>query len=492
MKKKVLALILTCITTFSMLLTGCGAGEVDTTSMTPDDVEPIYYTAEEELPEDMYYIVHSDKEKDKDGKTIDVKKYYPLYLPERTFSSANDGACGYDPTRVIWLNYNTDEGLVPTMYAGDQLIYKSSTYIPTKYSLEKFFDGGYTIGVCGLQQDLSENYQYVSSTQSESNPGHTLSTSNAIGFDGLDASSIYLVAVGDTPVTPENVSLSGTVTGLELMKTYPCDIRTGTEKVAADLTANAHYFSSAETYMFGSFTFITDIIAQLNIPSYVSTGYYMIGDGYFFRYLGDKDASTDYHDLKAEDYDTTIYTYDDKGAINGTTIGLVFDDNDFLVDSSLADKTDTSNVEGSAKTYDDYIATQMTNDDGFEITNRTSRQKNDSGYYTGTYRVDSISEPVISGSKQIYSVKVTGTDNNESLNMQFTKTASNEMLTEGSEYTFTFKPAGSKFDGYAVMTADVISTVEDEMPTIELSTQDGETTIEVDGEAASEMTTTED
>lgn len=476
MKKKVLALILTCITVFSTLLTGCSlnSGEVDVTKLTPDDYEPMYYTSEAELPENMYYIVHETTEKDKDGNKIDVTKYYPLYLAERTYSEIYKEAAGYDPNRIVWVNYNTDEGLIPTMYAGDQLIYKSSTYIPTKYSLEKFFDGGYTIGVSGLNQDLSENYQYLSSQKDSSALGHTMSTSNAIGFDGLDADSIYLVAVGDTPVTPLNVSMSGTVTGLELMKTYPCDIRTGTEKVAADLTANVHYFSSAENYMFGSFTFITDIIAQLNIPSYVSTGYYTIGDGYFFRYLGDKDASVDYHDLTAEDYNTTIYTYDENGRINGTTLGLVFDDNDFLVDSSLTNKTDTSNVNGVAMTYEDVVANKES-ENNFAITNETTRPTNSSGYYTGTYRIDSISEPVISGSKQIYTVKATGTDNNEKLDLQFIKTASNKMLEENSIYTLTFKPAGAKFDGYSIMTADLNANTETEAPVSEEVIEENET-----------------
>lgn len=455
MKKKVLALILTCMATFSMLLTGCSFGEVDISQMTPDDYEPTYYTSEDELPEDMYYIVRTETEEDKDGNETEVTKYYPLYLIERTYSEVYKDPQGYDPTRVAWVNYNTDEGLIPTMYAGDQLIYKSSTYIPTTYALEKFFDGGYTIGVCGLEQDLSENYQYVSS-KSNDGSGYTMSTSNAIGFDGLDAESIYLVAVGDTPLSPLNVSMSGTVTGLELMKTYSCDIRTGTEKVAADLTANVHYFSSAENYMFGSFTFITDIIAQLNIPSYVSTGYYTIGDGYFFRYLGDREDATDYHDLTADDYNTTIYTYDENGHINGTTIGLVFDDNGFLVDSSLASTTDTSNVDGAASTYEEYIASQ--NDTtNITITNKTSRLAGESGYYTGTYKINSISEPVISGSKRIYTVSATGTDNNETLDFQFTKTASNEMLEENSEYVLTFKPAGSTFDGYSIMTANIVT-----------------------------------
>ena len=52
-------------------ITGCGKSETvdEAAYLTPDDVESVYYTSEEELPNDMAYVVRTEKEKvtDKDG-----------------------------------------------------------------------------------------------------------------------------------------------------------------------------------------------------------------------------------------------------------------------------------------------------------------------------------------------------------------------------------------------------------------------------------------
>ena len=337
MKQRLLAILLSLmmIVLISGLIVGCGSNKESTEDMetkqsdytTPDDVEPAYYTSEEELQEEMFYIVHTEKKKDKNGKETEVNYYYPVYNAEHTFEQVVTEPAGADPTRVMWVNYNIDEGLIPTFYPGDKLIFKSSTMIPTIYSMEKFFDDGYTFGVCGLQQDLSGNYKY-----SIDDGGFVMSTSDATGFDGLKAESIYFVSAGDDAITSKNVSLSGTITGLDLMHSYKCDIRTGTERVDATLTANIHAFSSAENYMFGSFTFITDHIAEINIPDYITTGYYNISGAGMFRYLK-KEKS--YKKLSEKDYNDTIYTYDENsGTPNGTESGLVIDENGFLVEST--------------------------------------------------------------------------------------------------------------------------------------------------------------
>jgi hypothetical protein len=311
------------LATTCLSMTGCGVTAEDSSAdyATPDDFTPLYYTSEEDVPEDTYCIVHTD------GENI---YFYPLYAAEHTYDDANSRPSGEDPTRAFWVNYNIDEGLVPTMYEGDRLIFKSNNYIPTKYYLEKFFDDGFTLGIFGLQQDLSKNYLY-----DVEDGGYTMSTSDAIGLDSLAAESVYLVSVGDTRVTSDNVSSSGCVTGLDLMSTYECDIRTGTEKVVGNLTANIHYFASAETYVFGEFTFITDYIVEIAIPDYTTAGYYDINGAGYFRYLPAQSEPLTYAELyetySADDFNETIYTYDDYDNIEGSKDGLVLDENGFLV-----------------------------------------------------------------------------------------------------------------------------------------------------------------
>lgn len=318
MKKKILALILAVSSV--AVLSGCG--KKDTAEITPETVKPVQYTDETAMPADTFYIVHKTK---KSGNV-----YYPLLIANSSFSEAREDIAGADPSRIEWVNYNGDEGQIPTMRKGDSIIYKSSTSVPLEYTLEKFFDGGYTFGVAGLYQDESSKYRYTSVNNSGS--GITQPTSNAIGFDSLEADSIYFASYKNgkknIEIDPSNVSLSGTIKGLKKGKTYECDIRTGTEKMTANLTANIHYFSSAETYKFNNFEFITEHIAKIATPKYLTTGYYNLNGAGFFRYVADNKKVSE---LKAEDYNETIYTYDEENSINGTTNGYVFDSNNYLV-----------------------------------------------------------------------------------------------------------------------------------------------------------------
>ena len=330
MKRKILAVFTASLYILSAL-TGCGNNTQDEETGTypvPSDFTPAYYLTEEELPENQFYIVHETV--DEEGNAI--TQYFPLYYAEQSYTGVNNSPSGADASRFVWVNYNIDEGLIPTMYPEDIMIYKSSTDIPVTYYLEKFYDEGYTFGVAGLYQDLSGNYRY-----SEGQGSLAMTTSDASGFAGLEAESIYFVSAGDMRISPECISPSGTVMGLDLMKVYDCDIRTGTEKISAALTANIHYFSSAENYLFGSFSFVSEHIAQINIPDYVTTGYYSLNDAGFYRYLKDE---PDYTALTDTDYNKTIYAYEE-GRLTGTKDGLVFDDNDFLVKPEIPETEDS-------------------------------------------------------------------------------------------------------------------------------------------------------
>lgn len=59
-------------------------------------------------------------------------------LKQMLFTEARTDIAGADPSRIEWVNYNGDEGQIPTMRKGDSIIYKSSTSVPLEYTLEKF------------------------------------------------------------------------------------------------------------------------------------------------------------------------------------------------------------------------------------------------------------------------------------------------------------------------------------------------------------------
>jgi len=436
MKKKLIsALLLGCMILGT--LSGCG-----TESASSKTVEAPYYTSEEELPEDAYYIVR---------EVDDETRYYPLLQAENTVETSLEEPTGYDPTRVTWVNADIDELQIPTMYAGDKMIYKSSTMIPEKYSLEKFFDNGYTIGVMGLSRDLSGNYRYYSGNDGNEKTSYTMSTSDATGFDSLEGvESIYLVQVGENRVTSQNVSQSGTVTGLEEGKTYECDIRQGTEKIAATLTANIHYFSSAETYIFGSFTFITPTVAQINVPSYVTTGYYSIGEAGFFRYIVEEGV-TDYSNLTSADYNETIYTYDENGAVDGTTFGYVFDENGFIV--PVSDENTDSNAEKTKLTYEEYMESLETEDEETENMDTASEAEEaaeeEEGVYSGTFTADEVKQYQTDGANITYMFSASNIETVEVLNFSYESKEENAVVKDGVyELKYT---ESNEFDGYKIV-----------------------------------------
>ena len=302
----------------------------------------------------------------------------------------------------------------------------------------------------GLAQDTSGNYRYYGKNSTNSMlESHVMTTSDAVGFDGMDdVETLYLAQVGDQRVTSLNVSPSGTVTGLEKNKEYECDVRAGTKKVPVKLTANIHYFSSAETYFFGSFTFITPEIAQINIPSYVMTGYYNIGAAGFFRYIADESV-TDWKEVETSAYNDTIYTYDETGRVDGTNTGLIFDENGFLVPGILTD-SDGNPIDRNSVDYNESSEAAQANKKT-NISHPTQLVPKN-GVYAGIYHVTSISEPTLVGSKALYDVEAVNTDNNETLNLRYTKTASTKEITVNGEYGFVFKEAGNGFDGYEIVT----------------------------------------
>lgn len=464
MKRKISQIL--CIGVIGALILGSMVSFTGCSLLTEEDemteVTPVYYLSEEELPEDAFYIVRTVEVTQTsltgNEETYDETRYYPLYQAENTIDEIRDTYEGYEPERIEWVNYDVDEGLIPTMYATDKMIYKSSTKIPSIYTMEKFFDNGYTLGVMGLKQDLSGNYRYYGPNES-TQTSFTMSKSDATGFDQLEGvETIYFAQVGDDRVTPLNVSLSGTITGLDFEKQYECDIRQGTEKIAATLTCNIHYFSSAETYLFGSFTFITPIIAQINIPDYVTTGYYDLNGGGFYRYVADE-SITNWKELSHDDYNATIYTYDEDGNVDGTSIGCIFDENGFLVTGEM--ERDDASLKKSGLSYSQLMEDSESKDadTGNSLSDSSSgithitKMKPDNGVYSGTYVVTSLSEPMISNSKYVYTLTAMNIDNNEELDMKYAKTASKVELVAGETYTITFREAGSGFDGYELLTA---------------------------------------
>ena len=451
-KMKLLALTVlgaTMVTAFA----GCGKGDSKSEEQKPTEI-----TDMNDLPNDTYCIEHKHK-----GETV----YYPLYDAAATYESSEDdlqAKKGFDPTRIRWVNANKDEGMIPTMYQGDRLIYKTSTKIPTSYTMEKFFDDGYTIGVSGLYADESGNVRYRSSANknNDADPGngHTMPTSDAAGFDSLKAATVYLAKLDGKKVEADDITLSGTVKGLRKKATYKADIRTGTERVTANLKANVHVFSSAERYKFTAFDFITDHTAQLYIPDYAPSGYYSINGKGFFRYVAAKDDK-DWKTMKKSAFNQTIYTYVKTGdgptdvEIAGTTLGLTWDANDCLVKAML-DGPD-EDVNKDSMTYSEFMNRQTKRKPSEKnITHKTSLKDN-SGFYSADYTITSLSEPVIKMEEHYYTGTAKAVNGDDEIDFQYSSSDMNS-IKNGESYNLYFEPARDTFDGYTILSLSAPQT----------------------------------
>ena len=224
------------------------------------------------------------------------------------------------------------------------------------------------------------------------------------------------------------------------MEQYQCDIREGTTQDDVTLTANIRLFSSAETYMFSDFDFITPYIAQINIPDYMSTGYYSVNAGGFFKY--NKDDSTENN--------TTIYTYDEYGALNGAMIDgtlKCFDSNGFIID------------------YDDLKADETAQQPV------VARVKNQNGYFGGNYYINYISKQKTNSIGKYYDIETTGMNGESSAQLRFyTNDKELKDIVVGNAYDIEFDIAtnSSNDNGIGVIKTCTLTQENAEAPITEV------------------------
>ncbi len=295
--------------------------------------EARYYLTPEDIPEKSYCIEHTEM----DGST----KYYVPYKASSgwrqydknnrgqeinywdAFTNYTIGARAADPGRFAWVKDDLDENVIPTMYAGDKFIYRSKDIVMETFSLERFSDEGYTIGVAGLVASISGNYMFTTEK------GYAEPDSDTVNLDQLGASEIYIVSVGSERVSDANVSETGFITGLEKDKNYQCDVRTGTESILAAFRANIHIFVSMEQYMIAKFYFSHPLYIEIAFEENMPSGYYSINGSGLFRYISESDLPRE-EKMRAQDYNIPFFISDSNGEIISTKDGFAVDENGYI------------------------------------------------------------------------------------------------------------------------------------------------------------------
>lgn len=353
MCKKILATLLALCIIFSF--TGCGIIRNDIVSNKEE--EAMKGTNDSRaLQAGRYYIWHDENQKtiDKDINT-DIAKFseytYNIFNPAFSeFNILNNSLYTGDPYRIIWMLADIDDR-IPTFYEGDELIFYSDTDIPSRLTLERYYDHGYSVGIYGLAETIK--YSGVYTLSSKNTYGLKINSTAAKLANALNNEEVVMSIpyIGDKRLTSDDISKSGTIRGLKKNSNYKTNVYIGTDRYEVNLVADTRIFSSMEEIPVYSFDLIGNGIMRVNLPSYLKDGYYCINGVGFFRYVKGTSYSddTDFNDpiILVDSKGTEIYNpikeqynsvYTNYDAINDSKFAssalyrlLVNDENDTIV-----------------------------------------------------------------------------------------------------------------------------------------------------------------
>lgn len=297
-----------------------GDPNAETDSTEPESYPPVVVYDAQDIPEGSYAIAHPTE----DG-TIE---YYLVYVPYGSYYvlPLAEGGASVQPERFAWTTIGYDDTTIPTMHAGDTLVYKSADTIPEYFNFERYSDEGYTIGVANLIRGNSGNYLYDLEQSYVNEAPYPISDTQ--GLKNLGAGQVYIVSVGNVRVSPTTVSETGTVKGLKRNENYICDVRTGTESITAAFRATSHLFVSLEQYKTQTFYFSAKHTIEIGIEPTTPTGYYNINNSGFFRYIAPADEGKT---LTAADYNKPFITINVDGKLVSTVDGYAIDEQGFIV-----------------------------------------------------------------------------------------------------------------------------------------------------------------
>jgi hypothetical protein len=88
--------------------------------------------------------------------------YERPYVGDTTFTG--DSTSG--KIRVAWFGKDYDR--IPTMHRGEKVVYRSKYEFNPSFSVERFQDIGYTIGICGMSPTSTGRYAFSTNPESRS------------------------------------------------------------------------------------------------------------------------------------------------------------------------------------------------------------------------------------------------------------------------------------------------------------------------------------
>lgn len=269
MYKKILSIILCAVLLFSSA--GCGSRRNTSEEEDSEKTNKKYITDAKDLEEDAFYVL-------KKGK------YYPVYYGEANFNESNSKASSSSDERTLYFMEDWED--IPTLYAGDELIYHTSENLDETFVFERYEDFGYSIGISNLKRLDSGRYCFNAEQGDDDNSNLMINkNSDAARLFKLNQTQVIIDNIGGAQLRSGNISRGGVIIGLSQDKIYATDVYTGTEMKQYSLKADTRMLTSMEAYSINSYSLKRSTILKINIPDYFNDGYYMINGKGIFRYV---------------------------------------------------------------------------------------------------------------------------------------------------------------------------------------------------------------
>lgn len=239
------------------VLSGCSAKIFE--EKNPEKVMKRY--SKENLEDGGFYV--------KDGTG-----FFKPYKKESGFSTSASSS------RIFWMEEKEEE-LIPVLYKGEVLSYVSSSSTPSKFSIERFKDCGYSVGIRGfLPVKNGQLLQYTASTSNlkEGSSAYEL-------FNGINAQKLTVSDMNGSPVSEQSFTYGGVLAGLEQGKTYALGVYVGSFYKVHEVTADTRILASDSKVELDGISLTRNGYYAVQIPEGLESGYYY-AEGYgFFKYV---------------------------------------------------------------------------------------------------------------------------------------------------------------------------------------------------------------
>lgn len=203
--------------------------------------------------------------------------YYQLYVGNANFNVSKSS--NPDIKKTLW--FMDDFDMIPTMYKGDQLVFKTSQALTEKVYIERFEYAGYTIGISGLTKTASGRYSLsLEAADKTINP-----KSDAMQLADLNTQVVIIDRFGGAYLRSGNVSGGGCILGLSKGKVYAADVYVGTYLHDMRFTADTIALTSMEAEVSVDYDFLQSQLISIKIPENYNSGYYLINGYGVVRYV---------------------------------------------------------------------------------------------------------------------------------------------------------------------------------------------------------------